>query len=95
MKEKKFTVSEVIEMLQAAANGEITPSTRKYALDEIYTTSEASEVFNININTIKSKFKASLVGQDRIDEWINDGLIRQSGSTWLISRRFIEENFKM
>ena len=95
MKEKKFTANEIMELLQSVTNGDVSLSSNKYTLNEIYTISEASDLYNININTIKSKFKPSLVGQDRINEWINDGLIRQSGATWLLTKEFIENNFRI
>lgn len=68
---------------------------KKYTLDEIMTIKEASERFNINLQTMKNKLKPSIVGQERIDEWVSEGLIRQSGTTWLLTEKFIENNFKI
>lgn len=66
----------------------------KYTLEQIMTIPEAAERFGINVQTLKNKMKPSVVGQERIDEWVADGLIRQSSKTWLITQEFIENNFK-
>lgn len=66
----------------------------KYTLEQIMTIPEAAERFGINVQTLKNKMKPSVVGQDRIDEWVTNGLIRQSSKTWLITVEFIENNFK-
>lgn len=58
------------------------------------TIAEAAEKYKINIQTLKSKFKPSIVGPGRINEWIDSGLIRQSGKTWLMTEEFIKINFK-
>lgn len=66
----------------------------KYTLNEIMTIAEAAEKYNINIQTLKNKFKPSIVGPGRINEWIASGLIRQSGKTWLMTEEFIKIAFK-
>lgn len=65
----------------------------KYELNEIMTITEASELYNINLQTLKGKFKPSIVGQNKIDIWKREQLIRQSGKTWLITPEFMYEVF--
>lgn len=67
---------------------------RKYTLNEIMTIKEASERFNINQQTLKNKLKPSIIGQEKIEEWVSEGLIRQSSTTWLLTEKFIVNNFK-
>ena len=62
----------------------------KYLLSEIMTIAEAAERYNVKQDTLKNKFKPSIVGQDKINTWISEGLIRQSGKTWLITSTFME-----
>ena len=66
----------------------------KYTLNQIMTIAEAAERYGINLNTLKNKFKPSVVGQERLDAWVKHGLVRQSGKTWLITEMFMEINFK-
>jgi hypothetical protein len=65
----------------------------KFTLDEIMTISEAAEFYGMNVHTVKSKLKPSVVGQERIDEWVAQGLARRSGSTWILTHAFMEANF--
>ena len=65
----------------------------KYELNDIMTIVEASERYNINLQTLKCKFKQSIVGGDKIESWQRQGLIKQSGKTWLITPQFIYEVF--
>lgn len=69
-------------------------SKTKYTLDQIMTIPEAAERFGINQQTLKNKMKPSIIGQERIDEWVAEGLIRQSSKTWLVTEKFIEKLFK-
>ena len=66
----------------------------KYSLSQIMTITEAAERYGINPNTLKNKFKPSIVGQERLDAWVKHGLVKQSGKTWLITDTFMEINFK-
>ena len=63
-----------------------------YGLNEIYTIVEAAEKFGVNQNTLKNKFKPSVTKPEKINAWINEGLIRQSGKTWLITEKFMMDN---
>ena len=65
----------------------------KYELNEIMTIVEAAERYNVNLETLKCKFKPSIVGQVKIDLWKREGLIKQSGKTWLITPQFMYEVF--
>ena len=62
----------------------------KYTLNEVMTIVEAAERYNLNVQSLKNKFKPSIVGQDRIDSWAREGLIKQSGKTWLLTEDFIK-----
>ena len=64
------------------------------SLNQVMTITEAAERYGVKLDTLKSKFKPSVVGRERIDTWIKAGLVRQSGKTWLISETFMENNFK-
>lgn len=59
-------------------------------LQEVFTVNEAATVYNIKKETLRNKLKPSIVGEDRIKTWVDEGLIRQSLSVWLLSREFIE-----
>lgn len=65
----------------------------KYMLSEIMTISEAADLYDMNVHTIKNKFKPSIVKQETVDRWVAEGLARQSGKTWLITKKFMEVNF--
>ena len=67
----------------------------KYELNDIMTIVEASERYDIKLQTLKCKFKPSVVGQVKIDLWKREGLIRQSGKTWLITPQFMHEVFNV
>lgn len=64
-----------------------------YSINQIMTIVEASERFGVNQDTLKNKFKPSVAGRDKIQAWVNEGLIRQSGKTWLITEKFMETVF--
>ena len=66
----------------------------KYSIHEILTITEAAEKFEVNQETLKNKFKRTVTKPEKIDSWIKEGLIRQSGKTWLITEKFMLENFK-
>lgn len=68
---------------------------KKYTLDEIMTIKEAADRYDLNQQTLKNKLKPSVVGQEKIDEWVASGIIRQSSTTWLLTEKFIENNFKI
>jgi len=63
------------------------------------TVSEAADKWGIPHRTIGSKLRASIVGQDKIDDWINRGLIKcyksPSGKRkeWIISSMAMFEWF--
>ena len=59
----------------------------------IMTIIEASERYNVNLDTVKNKFKPSVTGKEKIENWIKEGLIRQSGKTWLITVEFMDMHF--
>lgn len=64
---------------------------KKYKLDEVFTMSEAAERYGINLDTLKSRLKPSLVGSSRLEEWQKQGIIRKSGKTWLLTEDFIKK----
>lgn len=66
----------------------------KYSLYEIMTMIEAADKYHVNYNTLKNKFKPSVTKPEKIQAWIQAGLIRQSGKTWLITEKFMQDNFK-
>lgn len=63
---------------------------KKYTLDQVLTMSEAAERYDINLDTLKSRLKPSLAGQDRLDQWQKQGIIKKSGKTWLITEDFLK-----
>ena len=65
----------------------------KYLLTEIMTIPEAAERYGLNVETLKNKFKTSIAGAEKINDWVDQGLIRKSGKTWLITPDFVEINF--
>lgn len=65
-----------------------------YSINQIMTIIEAAARYEVNIDTLKNKFKPSVTKPERIQEWIEAGLIRQSGSAWLITETFMEKIFK-
>ena len=65
----------------------------KYSLYEIMTMVEAAEKYGVNIHTLKNKFKPSVTKPEKIKAWIEAGLIRQSGKTWLITEKFMNDNY--
>lgn len=58
---------------------------KSYKLEEIYTTTEAAEKYNINLYTLKHKLKPSIVGEDNLKKWEKKGIIKKSGSAWLLT----------
>lgn len=67
---------------------------KTYSLNQIMTIVEAAEVYGFNYASLRNKFKPSVVSQDKLDAWIAAGLIRRSGTTWLITSEFMEEVLK-
>jgi hypothetical protein len=63
-------------------------------INDFMSIAEAAERYGINQQTLKNKLKPSVVGQERIDQWVADGLIRLSAKTWIISTDFMELNYK-
>lgn len=63
-------------------------------INNYMTITEAAERYNINQQTLKNKLKPSVIGQEKIDEWIADGLIRLSAKTWIVSVEFMEKIIK-
>lgn len=62
-------------------------------INNVMTIIEAAERYGVNLETLKNKFKTSVTGKEKIDKWTQEGLIRQSGKTWLITIEFMESNF--
>lgn len=60
---------------------------------DIMTMVEAAERYEVKLYTLKNKFKPSVTKQEKIDAWVKEGLIRQSGKTWLITIDFMEMHF--
>ncbi|MCT6925413.1 helix-turn-helix domain-containing protein [Metasolibacillus sp.] len=60
-------------------------------INDFMTIVEAAERYNINPQTLKNKFKPSVVGQEKIDGWVSEGLIRLSSKTWILSTEFMEQ----
>lgn len=58
-------------------------------LDEVYTITEASEIWGISDSNIRN----AITKFGRFEAQKADGTIKQSGSTWLISRQAMEEVF--
>lgn len=69
----------------------------KYTLNEIMTLGEAVEryqEYGVTMDKIKNRLKPSKSGQEKIDEWVSQGIIKLSGRTWLISTDFMDLHFK-
>ncbi|MFJ7954187.1 hypothetical protein ACIQZG_22045 [Lysinibacillus sp. NPDC096418] len=56
--------------------------------------SEAAERYDVSLDMIKNRLKPSKVGQEQIDQWVSEGLIRLSGRTWIISTDFMKMHFE-
>lgn len=60
---------------------------------------EAADRWGIPIERLKNKLKPSIVGQDRINEWIKSGLIKcyvkpgGKNKVWIISIDFMKMHF--
>lgn len=67
---------------------------KKYELNNVMTLGEAAERYGKSHDMIKNRLKPSKVGQDQIDEWVDQGIIKLSGRTWLISSDFMDLHFK-
>lgn len=71
----------------------------KFELKDVYTVSEASCVWGINVETIKNKLKPSKTPQKKIDSMINRGLIKYYAKTdkerkeWIITKSAMQEWF--
>lgn len=68
-------------------------------INNYMTISEAAEKWGVNVETVKNKLKPSLVGQEKINEMLNKGLIKcysKSGTRneWIISQKAMKEWFK-
>ena len=63
---------------------------KKYTLNQVLTISEAAERYDINLETLKSRLKPSVAGQDRLDQWQKQGVIKKSCKTWLITEDFLK-----
>lgn len=61
-----------------------------YKIDDIMTIVEASERYGVNQSSLRNNFKPSLVATERIQRWVNEGLVKQSASTWLVTTTFME-----
>lgn len=64
-----------------------------YSLNQIMTIVEAAERYGINEDSLRNKFKPRVTKPERIKAWIESGLVRQSGSTWLLTETFIRQNY--
>lgn len=53
--------------------------------------SEAAERYGINIDTIKSRVRTSSARPERFDSWLELGIIRKSGKTWLLTDDFMKQ----
>lgn len=58
-------------------------------LDEVYTIKEASVIWGISDSNIRN----AITKFARFESQIADGTVKQSGSTWLVSRQAMEEVF--
>ncbi|HEY9571200.1 MAG TPA: helix-turn-helix domain-containing protein [Metalysinibacillus sp.] len=64
---------------------------KKYSIEEIFTMSEAAERYGINIDTIKSRVRTSSARPERFNSWLELGIIRKSGKTWLLTDDFMKQ----
>ena len=64
---------------------------KKYSIEEIFTMSEAAERYGINISTIKSRVHTSSTRPERFESWLELGIIRKSGKTWLLTDDFMKQ----
>lgn len=62
-------------------------------INNYMTVSEAAERYGVKLETLKYHLKPSSPNEDKRKEWIEKGLIRQSGSTWILTTKFMEQNF--
>lgn len=67
---------------------------KKYTLQQVMTLGEAAERYAVSIDMVKNRLKPSKVGQDQIDQWVAQGIIRLSGRIWFISTDFMDLHFK-
>lgn len=67
---------------------------KKYELNNVMTLGEASERYAVSLDMVKNRLKPSKVGQEQIDQWAAQGIIKLSGRTWLISVDFMDLHFK-
>ncbi|MED4077636.1 helix-turn-helix domain-containing protein [Lysinibacillus fusiformis] len=57
---------------------------------EVMTLSEAAELYNVNVETLKSRFKNnSNKTKAKIKVWEENGLARKSGTIWLVTKDFM------
>ena len=66
----------------------------KHTIDDFMTIGEAAVRYGVSIDKVKNRLKPSKIGQEQIDKWVDAGLIRFSGGTWIISIDFMEIHFK-
>ena len=66
---------------------------KKYNLEEVFTASEACERYNITMDQLKYRLKPSKAGEEQISKEVKKGIVRYSGSTWLISKDFMDYYF--
>ena len=64
-------------------------SNNVYSINQIMTLMEASERYNLNYETLRNKFKIGVTSLEKISTWVESGLVRKSGKTWLVSDEFI------
>lgn len=60
-------------------------------INDYMTIAEAADRYGVNQQTLKNKLKPSVVGQDKIDGWVKDELIRLSATTWIVTTDFMEQ----
>ena len=65
-----------------------------FPINTIMTIAEAAQLYGVKQDTLKSKFKPSVVDKERIQSWIDAGLVRKSGTTWLITKQFMDNNYR-
>ncbi|MCB5007507.1 hypothetical protein LGV96_09720 [Streptococcus mutans] len=64
---------------------------KNYTLHEVFTVSEAAERYDISIETIKSRVRTSTTRPDRFESWVELGIVRKSGNTWLLTDDFMKQ----
>lgn len=64
---------------------------KSYTLDEVFTVSEAAERYGLSVETVKSRVRTSSTRPERFESWLELGIVRKSGNTWLLTDDFMKQ----